>query len=272
MSSGGVAHRAGDGGCPARDRGRLRIWHRGEEDRGEEARRLQSGEEPWVPVIRRRAASARDHDQTLGPVHARPPDGLAVVVTSPAGQNPASSYLADVRTNARMRALSLAVWAPNRWSGLSERPTVVCRVRQRLTLLRPTRVVTRQAVYAHLARVPAEGPPSPDLPIVLTWQPATHPASAVPLEPAARVLRMNYPRRRHPESRRPALTLEQLQVPWRAARGRAWRPVPGVRNSSRQSVRYLPPNTPRRSMSRGVSSGLKRESKPTPCGSRSTYS
>ncbi len=148
----------------------------------------------------------------------------------------------------------------------SDLPAVVGPVKDRLPLAAPAPEVARLAVLPDRRHVPGDRPPAPDLPRVV-GAPAAHVVPAVPLKPAARILRVDPPLRRHVASDCEALTLKKFR---RALR----RPLASFAcvnqlagNSSRQSVMYLPPNTPRRSICFGVSSGVKPGAKFFPAGS-----
>ena len=84
-------------------------------------------------------------------------------------------------------------------------PAVVGPVQHRLSLLPPAVEVARFAVLPDRRDVPRDGPPSPDLPRVV-GAPAAHVVAAVPLEPAARILRTNPAIRRQTASDWEALT------------------------------------------------------------------
>src|SRR6185437_7631951 len=73
----------------------------------------------------------------------------------------------------------------------SELPAVVGPMQQRLALTAPTGEVAAVTVTFDLADVPAHCFPALDLPPVLVGDPPAHVVAAVPLEPAARIVRMD---------------------------------------------------------------------------------
>ena len=72
-------------------------------------------------------------------------------------------------------------------------------MQQSLALASATGEVTRLAVMLNLAHVPLHGFPTADLTLVLFRYASTQVVPAVPLEPAARVVRM-HPFLRHTDS------------------------------------------------------------------------
>src|SRR5262245_29439079 len=73
----------------------------------------------------------------------------------------------------------------------SELAAVISPVEQSLTLPPVAQKIARLAVALDLSDVPTHGLPALDLPGVLLGQSPPHVVAAVPLEPAARVLRMD---------------------------------------------------------------------------------
>jgi len=106
-------------------------------------------------------------------------------------------------------------------------------MQQRLPLSPPAEQIAGFAMFLHLARVPLDRFPPPDLPPVFLRDAPANVIAAVPLKPAARVVVMN-----------PPFVL--------------------FGNSRRQSVMYLPPKTPSRSICAGVSCGWNSGSKLRP--------
>src|SRR5690348_6270338 len=64
-------------------------------------------------------------------------------------------------------------------------------MQKRLALARPTEQIAALAIALDLAHMPADGAPAADLPAILLGQAATHVITAIPLEPATRILGMD---------------------------------------------------------------------------------
>ena len=111
-------------------------------------------------------------------------------------------------------------------------------------------------------------PPPPDLARIV-GAPAAHVVAAVPLEPAARILRMDpaLPAPRRQATARRSRRSRLRRASWRSAQSFA-RANQLAGNSRRQSVMYLPPNTPSCSICFGVSWGRNSGAKFRPIGSR----
>jgi hypothetical protein len=139
-------------------------------------------------------------------------------------------------------------------------------VQERLALAATAEQVAGLAAFLQLPHMAADRFPTLDLPAVLVGQAATHVKAAIPLEPAPRIVRMN-PAFAFPFRQRLArIDTKKLQAASRP-RGDSFAPANQLLgNSRRQSVMYLPPNTPTLSIWAGVSCGLNSGSKRRPAG------
>ena len=146
-------------------------------------------------------------------------------------------------------------------------PAVVGPMQQGLPLFATAIEIALAAILLDLGDVPPHGLPAANLPGVVGAA-AAHVVAAVPLEPAARVFVIDPALLLPIPKRLRGVDLEEVQLRDRAARGRVLAPANhALGNSPVQSVMYLPPKTPRASISAGVSSGVNSGSKFSPTGS-----
>jgi hypothetical protein len=140
-------------------------------------------------------------------------------------------------------------------------PAVIGPVQELLALARPAHRIARLAMSSDLRHVALDSLPASDLAGVLVGQPPAHVVAAIPLEPAARIVRM-HPALPSPLRQGLAGVHAEIVQGAVAAGGRELGANQLAGYSSRQSVRYLPQNTPSSSICFGVRSGRK-------CGSKS---
>lgn len=72
-----------------------------------------------------------------------------------------------------------------------EKPTVISPLKQSLSLPGPTKWITRITVFANLGCMTPESAPACDLTPIFVRYPSPRIISAVPLEPAPRIVRMD---------------------------------------------------------------------------------
>src|SRR5262249_32074595 len=80
-------------------------------------------------------------------------------------------------------------WRPSECR--SDLAGVVCPMQQRLPLPAPAQEIAGLAVFLHLAHVPFNRLPALDLSCILIRQTAAHVVAAIPLEPSARIVRVD---------------------------------------------------------------------------------
>jgi len=117
-------------------------------------------------------------------------------------------------------------------------------MKQRLSLTLAAEEIAGHAVALNPANVPARRLPAFDLPAVFLGDPPSGEISAVPLEPAAGILRA-YPAFGAPDRQWLACINSEVVERTVAGARREFRPAnQSSGNSARQSFRYLPQNTP----------------------------
>ena len=140
---------------------------------------------------------------------------------------------------------------PRALAGRSDLPAVIGPVQQRLALARAAEEVAGLAVPLDLAGHGGGSPSSGRSGARPRRHPAAHVVAAIPLEPAARIVRVDPALGAPTDERLAGIDAEEVErrvAPLRRELRAARTSSPG--NSSRQSVMYLPPNTPSRSISR----------------------
>ena len=130
--------------------------------------------------------------------HVSPMRVLGTIFDFDAGIRPGWQVLAAGLAVDRGRCRHVALETPYRARprgggriGRSDLAAVVSPMQQRLPLPRPAEQIAGLAMFLHLAHVTADRFPPPDLPLVFLRHAPAHVIAAVPLEPAARIVRMD---------------------------------------------------------------------------------
>ncbi len=120
----------------------------------------------------------------------------------------------------------------------SDSSAVISPMQERLPLAWSAKRITRFAILPDLRHVPCHRLPSSDLAGVLLWNAPTHPIAAIPLEPPARVVRINPAL---PPPFRQGLTGVHAEVVEStvAARGRQLRPREPARRKFGAAIGYI---------------------------------